>query len=99
MQDGSGRIVGLDPTSRPKGGFRRHAPRPVALDGAVVGLISNGKGQATLLLESLHEELSQLAQLGGKVLVEKEAVFAVPSADEWELVTSRATVGITAFGG
>jgi hypothetical protein len=99
MQAGSGRIIGLDPTISPKRGARRRAPGSVTLDGSVVGLISDGKGQATLLLESLYDELSGLADLGEKLLVEKEAVYAVPSAEDWKLLTSRATVGITAFGG
>ena len=70
-----------------------------SLDGAIVGLISNGKGQATLFLETLYDELAKIADIDDTVLVEKEAVFAVPSQQDWSLITSRATVGVTAFGG
>lgn len=94
-------VVGLDPTTKAPAPAetRRVAPRPATLDGAVIGLISNGKGNATLLLESLYGELATMADLVGKVLVEKETVYAVPAADDWARVTSQATVGITGFGG
>jgi hypothetical protein len=97
----SGKILGLDPTfQRPDAeSTRRPARRPISLDGAVVGLISNGKGQATLLLEGLYDELANMANTADRVLIQKESVFAPPSEQDWGLITSRATVGVTAFGG
>jgi hypothetical protein len=97
----SGKVIGLDPTfqRRDAENTRRRARRTKSLDGAVVGLISNGKGQATLLLEGLYDELAKIANTAGRVLIQKESVFAPPSEQDWSLITSRATVGVTAFGG
>jgi hypothetical protein len=101
VPDTSGRIVGLDPTPGAAQPDKDHhaSARPATLDGAVVGLISNGKGKATAFLGALYEELSLLADLAGKAMIEKIAVYAIPSADDWALITSQATVGVTAFGG
>ena len=101
MTGDSDNIIGLDPTfQRPDAErARRRARRRHSLDGAVVGLISNGKGQATLLLEGLYDELAKIANPADRVLIQKESVFAPPSEQDWSLITSRATVGVTAFGG
>jgi hypothetical protein len=94
-------VIGLDPTTKaPEPTDERTvAARPGSLDGAVVGLISNGKGKATVFLHALYDELSTMADLDGKVFVEKESVYAIPSPDDWARVTAGATVGITGFGG
>jgi len=51
----AGRLIGLDPTSgplpEPSG---RVAPRPASLDGAVVGLVANGLGEAEAFLDALY---------------------------------------------
>lgn len=101
MTSDNANVIGLDPTFRRPDAdtARRRASRLASLDGAVVGLISNGKGQATLFLESLYDELAQISNTAGKVLIQKSAVFVPPSQEDWTLITSRATVGVTAFGG
>ena len=103
MADYEKPLVGLDPTVAPAAAGviddRHRAPRVASLHGAVVGLISNGKGKATSFLTALYDELARLAPLAGQVMVEKPAVYAIPSAEDWTLLTSQATVGVTAFGG
>ena len=50
----------IDPTSRPSGGVTpgARAPRPAALHGLVVGLLSNVKQNAELFLDAVGELLS-----------------------------------------
>ncbi|HSS12213.1 MAG TPA: hypothetical protein VLL25_20160, partial [Acidimicrobiales bacterium] len=70
-------IIALDPTREAAVSNEvTLAPRPESLDGAVVGLISNGKGQASQLLDYVYGELGQLADLAGRVVVSKSAFYA-----------------------
>jgi hypothetical protein len=94
-------IVGLDPTARrrpptdPKG----RTQRPRSLDGAVLGLLSNTKGQATALLEAIRRELEHTTRFAGHVLVTKPGFSVPPTAEGWKELTSKATVAIVGFGG
>ena len=94
------RLIGLDPTSgplpEPRGG---PAPRPATLDGAVVGLVANGLGEAEAFLSALYDELTASASIAGVVPVLKSSVSVPPERDDWQRLTSEATVAITGFGG
>jgi hypothetical protein len=94
-------IIGLDPTSGPIGGdgSRRLAPRPTSLSGQVVGLVANGLGQGEVMLDALYEELAALDELVGAVRVRKGSVSIPPDPDDWQRLTTGATVAITGFGG
>jgi hypothetical protein len=93
-------IIALDPTRGTAVSSEvTLAPRPKSLDGAVVGLISNGKGQASPLLDCLYGELGQFADLAGRVVVSKSAFYAEPTAEDSKRLTSEASVTIAAFGG
>ena len=51
-------LIGLDPTSGPMPvSEKRPALRPVSLDGAVVGLVSNGLGESDALMNAVYREL------------------------------------------
>ena len=52
------RLQVLDPTVEPIPTHAIAAPRPDTLDGAVLGLLANGKGNADELLEMVHEVLA-----------------------------------------
>jgi hypothetical protein len=101
MSDSAGSIIGLDPTrGTPAGAGEAHlAPRPRSLEGAVIGLISNGKEQARLLLVSLYAELERLARLRDSVVIDKRFFYAPPTEEDWQRLKSQVTVAVAAFGG
>jgi hypothetical protein len=94
------RITGLDPTSgplpEPSG---RVAARPASLDGAVVGLVANGLGEAEAFLDALYDELTNVHRVAGAIAVLKPSVSVPPEPDDWQRLTEGATVAITGFGG
>lgn len=57
----------LDPTGEPRKTLIALAPRVNSLDGKTLGLLSNGKPNAMLILESLARLLSQRYHLAGIV--------------------------------
>jgi hypothetical protein len=101
MGDDARWVIGLDPTTKMPDPVAtpQTAARPRSLNGAAVGLISNGKGRATMFLEAIYDELATMANLAGKILVQKATVFAIPDPGDWSRITAGATVGITGFGG
>jgi len=100
MAERNAALIGLDPTSGPLpagGGRDRPAPRPKSLDGAVIGLVANGLGQAEAFLARLYEELAE--GTAGALAVLKGSVSIPPEPEDWARLTSEATVAITGFGG
>ena len=94
------RWVGLDPTSGPlPAAGARTATRPPTLDGAVIGLVANGLGQAEAFLREVYEQLGAVASPAGAIPVLKGSVSIPPDPDDWQRLTSEATVAITGFGG
>ena len=94
-------IIGLDPTSGPlaREGDQQEAARPPCLDGAVVGLVANGLGEAERLLQALFEEIASSVEVAGAVPVLKGSVSVPPDPGDWTRLTTEATVAITGFGG
>ena len=93
-------LSGLDPTSGPiPEGTKQLAPRPTSLAGQVVGLVANGLGRGQAMLDHLYDELAKLDALEGSVRVLKGSVSIPPGADDWQRLTTGATVAITGFGG
>ena len=97
-------IVGLDPTGRtaddePTARRLRLAPRPSSLAGASVGLVINGLGRGDDLLDEVLRLIGCTQQLAGEVRVHKPSKALPPTPEDWARLTSRATGGITAFGG
>jgi hypothetical protein len=96
----AGRLIGLDPTSGPlPDPSGRVAPRPSSLDGAVVGLVANGLGEAEAFLDALYEELQDTHGIKAAIPVLKSSVSVPPEPDDWQRLTEGATVAITGFGG
>ncbi len=93
-------IVGLDPTSGPlPEPQQREAPRPVSLDGAVVGVVSNGLGESDRILRAAFRELAAVSGARDMVFVRKPSVSVPPDPMDWEKLISQVTVALAGFGG
>jgi hypothetical protein len=94
------RLVGLDPTSGPMPvSAKRPATRPVSLDGAVVGFVSNGLGESDALMRAVYRELETRAHVRAAVFVRKPSVSVPPEPMDWERLISQVTVAVAGFGG
>ena len=95
-----GSLIGLDPPSGPLPEARgRPAPRPASLDGAVIGLVANGLGEAETFLGALYAELAAKTAVAGALPVLKPSVSVPPDRDDWQRLTTEVTAAITGFGG
>ena len=94
-------VIGLEPTGmqQPAPSARTIAARKADLDGAVVGLVSNGVGRSADLLRAIHDRLAKRYRLVGSFLVGKPNRSVPPTPADWRRLTSEASVAITAFGG
>jgi hypothetical protein len=93
-------IVGLDPTSGPIAEARaKAAPRRASLDGAVIGLISNGLGESDKILAAIGDKVHELVGLSGRVQVRKGSVSVPPDPIDWERLINQTTVAVAGFGG
>lgn len=61
----------LDPTVKPLQGSASLAPRPLDLNGKVLGLLANGKRNADRLLDAVAALLQERYQVKGVVRVNK----------------------------
>jgi len=93
-------IVGLDPSSGPIGAEGGQvAARPAALDGVVVGLVSNGLGRSDDILDRVAKELEQLQPIARFLKVRKPSVSVPPDPMDWEKLINEVTVAVAGFGG
>lgn len=93
-------LIGLDPTSGPLPSVKgRPARRRPALDGAVVGLVSNGLGESDKILAAVGDELATYVQVAGVVKVRKPSVSVPPEPIDWERLINQTTVAVAGFGG
>jgi hypothetical protein len=96
-------ITGLDPRSTPPAAPRdlatHPAPRPVSLEGAVLGTVGNGLNRGNEFLQAVGRELGRLAALSGEIAVAKHGLAVPPDPPDWQRLISGATVAITGFGG
>ena len=97
----TGALVTLDPTSGPldRKDPRKLPERPDTLNGAVVGFVVNGLGKADALMDALYEELSNHAELAGRVKILKDDVSIPPRKEDFAKIVSESTVAVTGFGG
>ena len=65
------KLTFLDPTVEAMPDRTNMAPRPANLDGAMVGLLANGKRNADKLLEAVYTLLDERYELKGAVRVNK----------------------------
>ena len=93
-------LIGLDPTSGPlPTSEKRAAARPAVLDGAVVGLVSNGLGESDALLRAVYRELERRHGAREAVFVRKPSVSVPPEPMDWERLIAQVTVAVAGFGG
>jgi hypothetical protein len=95
-------IVGLDPRgtrTQPSGRAGTIAPRPVSLDGAVIGIVGNGLNRGNEFLQAVAREVGKLAAVSGEIPVAKHGLAVPPDPEDWQRLVSGATVAITGFGG
>jgi hypothetical protein len=93
-------VVGLDPTSGPLSEeVGRRARRPASLDGAVIGLVSNGLGESDTILAALAQEVGRLAGAVRVVAVRKPSVSVPAEPMDWERLINEVTVAVAGFGG
>jgi hypothetical protein len=93
-------IVGLDPTSGPLPEPEQgEAARPPSLEGAVVGVVSNGLGEADKILQAVFREVAARSGARDLVFVRKPSVSVPPDPMDWEKLISQVTVALAGFGG
>jgi hypothetical protein len=69
----------LDPTLGPHGDDKARAPRPGSLDGAVLGLLDNGKTHGRALLSRIADNLAERHAIAGRIEVRKPN-YSFPAA-------------------
>ena len=93
-------IIGLDPTSGPLPEPEHgEAVRPPSLEGAVMGVVSNGLGEADKILRAVSREVAALSGASDVVFVRKASVSVPPDPMDWEKLISQVTVALAGFGG
>lgn len=93
-------LIGLDPTSGPMPESEQgQAARSPSLDGAVVGVVSNGLGESDQILRAVYRELAAASGARDIVFVRKPSVSVPPDPMDWEKLISQVTVALAGFGG
>jgi hypothetical protein len=94
-------LITLDPTNPAPGDDAPFtmAARPATLAGQTLGIVANGLGRSELMFDALGEQLTKWDELAGTVKVVKPSVAVPPWPDQWEAITTQATVAVTGFGG
>ena len=89
----------LDPKGQVEGGADRAlAPRLALLDGAVLGLLDNGKPNAGLLLEEIGRQLADRFRLQ-EVKVFTKSYFGTPvEQTQVERIVATCNFAVTAIG-
>ena len=88
----------VDPTFSPAGGDRRRADRPPTLDGAVLGLVNNGKTHGREILQRVAQQLAGKYDMGDPILVTKPNSSFPAAPEDIEMLASGATAIIAAIG-
>ncbi|MEZ5376902.1 MAG: hypothetical protein R2733_10360 [Acidimicrobiales bacterium] len=88
----------LAPTLGPTSAAKTLAPRPTNLDGAVLGLLDNGKTHGRAILARVADNLAQRHRIAGRIEVRK-ATYSFPAApEEVARLEEGATAIIAAIG-
>ena len=88
----------IDPTLAPASAGSTRAPRPTSLDGAVLGLVNNGKTRGREILQRVAENLATAHRLGGTILVTKPDSSFPAAPEDIEMLAADATAIIAAIG-
>ena len=94
-------IITLDPTTGPLDAATplELAPRPASLQGQTLGIVANGLGDSEIMFDAIADALTEHDGMADVVKIVKAGVAVAPYPEQWEDVTSRATVAVTGFGG
>jgi hypothetical protein len=93
-------LIGLDPTSGPMPvSDKPTARRAASLEGAIVGVVSNGLGESDAILDAVYRELAATSGARSMVFVRKPSVSVPPEPFDWERLISEVTVAVAGFGG
>ena len=92
------RLEVLDPTVEPVPQHAVVAPRPLTLDGSVLGLLANGKRNADSLLELVHEVLADRYEFSEVVARNKGNASRPCPKDIMDEMAERCDLVITASG-
>lgn len=88
----------VDPTLEPVNSGSTRAPRPASLDGAVIGLVNNGKTRGREILQRVAGNLAARHRIEDTILVTKpDSSFPAAPADI-EMLAAGATAIIAAVG-
>ncbi len=88
----------IDPTLAPAVDSGLLADRPADLDGAVLGLVDNGKTHGREILLRVAENLAARHRIGDTILVTKPNSSFAPAPDDIERLADGATAIIAAIG-
>lgn len=91
-------ITLVDPTLPPAGAAATLAPRPVSLEGAVIGLVSNGKTHARRILSRVAQNLIDSHGARDSVLLVKSTANLPAAPEEVEALAADVTAIIAAIG-
>lgn len=91
-------VVLIDPTIGPTGDGKKFAPRPATLDGAVLGLVNNGKTNGREILQRVAQNLSERFDIADTLLITKPNPSAPVKPEDVAELASGATAIIAAIG-
>ena len=88
----------VDPTLAPASAGSARATRPASLDGAVLGLVNNGKARGREILQRVAENLAARHRISDTILVTKPDSSFPAEPGDVEMLASDATAIIAAIG-
>ena len=88
----------VDPTFSPAGADRRRAHRLPTLDGAVLGLVNNGKTHGREILQRVAQQLAAMYEMSDPILVTKPDSSFPAAPEDIEMLAHGATAIIAAIG-
>lgn len=88
----------LDPTLGPGASDKSPAPRPATLDGAVLGLLDNGKTHGRALLSRIADNLAEKYDIAGRIEVRKPTYSFPATPEDVARLSEGATAIIAAVG-
>ena len=88
----------VDPTLPVSGAGVALAPRPDSLEGAVIGLVSNGKTHAPAILQRVAQHLIETHGARDAVLMMKPTANLPAAPEEVEALAAEVTAIIAAIG-